>query len=183
MNEAEKRYIAQLKHKVRQAKLRYMKINKLKALPRLVTIKVNTNYVNPVTLNKVPYGPTVYEVRNSKTGRIDYYDKLTFWKLMPRVVKNNYNLLLLNPKEPIPGVRNPMTRGAVFPRNVRRVIAKPKTKTPSPNTAAKKIQSAVRKMISKKRAAAKSKTPSPNKRKTPSPNKRKTPSKSKSRSK
>jgi len=151
ITEAEKRYIAHLKHKVRQAKIRYMKINRLKALPRVVTVKLNTNYVNPITLNKVPYGPTIYEVRNHMTGRTNYYDKLTFWKLMPRVMKNNYNLLLLNPKEPIPGVRNPMTRNPVYPRNVRRVTATPKKKTPSPNTAAKKIQSAVRKHLSKKR--------------------------------
>lgn len=155
MNPAEKRYIAQLKHRVRMAKARYAKINKLKALPRIVTIKVNANYLNPVTLNKVPYGPTVYEVRNHKSGRVDYYDKLTFWKLMNKSVKNNYNLLLMNPKAPIPGVRNPTTRGAIYPRNVRRVIAKPKRKTPSPNTAARKIQSAVRKHLSKKRTRSK----------------------------
>ena len=90
---------------------------------------------------------------------------------------------MANPKVPIPGARNPVTRNPIYPRNVRRVAVVAKKKTPSPNTAAKKIQSAVRKVLSKKRAAAKSKTPVKAKPKTPSPNKRKTPSPKKSKSK
>jgi hypothetical protein len=57
---------------------------------------------------------------------------------------------MANPKVPIPGARNPVTRGPIYPRNVRRVTVAAKKKTPSPNAAAKKIQSAVRKRISKK---------------------------------
>jgi hypothetical protein len=71
--------------------------------------------------------------------------------------------MMMNPKAPIPGARNPMTRGAIYPRNIRRVTVAAKKKTPSPKTAAKKIQSAVRKHLSKKR-----KTPSTSKSKSKS---------------
>jgi hypothetical protein len=91
----------------------------------------------------------VYEVKNRSTGRKDYYDVNTFWKLM-KMIKNDYKLLMMNPKMPIPGARNPVTRGPIYPRNVRRVTVAAKKKTPSPKTAAKKIQSAVRKHLSRK---------------------------------
>ena len=55
-----------------------------------------------------------------------------------------------DPKVPIPGVRNPVTRGPIYPRNVRRVAVKAKAKSPTRSAAAKKIQSAVRKHLSKK---------------------------------
>ena len=99
-----------------------------------------------------PTGTVVYEIKNRKTGRKDYYDKKTFFTLM-KMLRSDYNLLMRNPKEPIPGARNPVTRGPIYPRNVQRVTVKPKKKTPSPKTAAKKIQSAYRKHVSKKRAA------------------------------
>ena len=90
-----KTVVADLKHKIREEKLRYIKINKLKALPRINTVYVNANYINPVTLSKVPTGLTVYEVKDPRTGRVDYYDKATFWNLVRRkskTVKNNFNL-------------------------------------------------------------------------------------------
>jgi hypothetical protein len=149
--------------------------SRVAAMPRIPKVILDANYVNPITHN-FPKNVVVYEIKNRTTGRTNYYDKETFRKLIT-AFKNDYNLLMMNPKVPIPGARNPMTRGPIYPRNVRRVTVAAKKKTPSPNTAAKKIQSAVRKMLSKKRAATKAKTPSPNKRKTP------TKSKSKSRSK
>ena len=163
--------------------------SRVAAMPRIPRVILEGNYVNPITLGW-PKSTVVYEIRNRFTGRTNYYDKETFRKLIT-AFKNDYNLLMANPKAPIPGVRNPVTRNPIYPRNVRRVTVAAKKKTPSPNTAAKKIQNAVRKVLSKKRAAAKSKTPvkakaktpSPNKRKSPSPNKRKTPSTSKSKSK
>ena len=145
------------KKKQRNVKARQVAISKRLALPRIPHIVLLNNYINPITLD-FPKGPIVYEIRNRSTGRANYYDKQTFWKLMS-MLKNDYNLLMRNPKVPIPGARNPVTRGPIYPRNVRRVTVKPKRKTPSPNTAAKKIQSVVRKHLSKKRK-------SPVKRKT-----------------
>jgi hypothetical protein len=177
------------KRKNRTTKAASAKRSRVAALPKIPKVILDANYVNPITLD-FPRKVIAYEIRNRFTGRTNYYDKDTFRKLIT-AFKNDYNLLMMNPKEPIPGARNPVTRNPIYPRNVRRVTVAAKKKTPSPTTAAKKIQNAVRKHLSKKRAAAKSKTPvkakpktpSPNKRKTPSPNKRKTPSKSKSKSK
>jgi hypothetical protein len=172
------------KRKLRKSRAAAEATSRIRALPAIPRIILDINYVNPVTLN-FPKNKVVYQLKNRFTGRTNYYDRDTFRKLIT-AFKNDYNLLMMNPKEPIPGARNPMTRNPIYPRNVRRVTVAAKKKTPSPNTAAKKIQSAARKMLSKKRAnAAKSrnakpKTPSPNKRKTPSPNKKST---SKSRSK
>lgn len=183
---AERARLIEAKISRRRAAARANAISRVRALPRIPRVILNSNYVNPITLNFPKGSLMVYELKNKKTGRVDYYDKSTFWHLMA-MPANNYKLLMMNPKEPIPGVRNPMTRNPIYPRNVRRVTVAVKKKTPSPNAAAKKIQSAVRKMISKKRVAANSKpkTASPNKRKTPSPNnvRRKTPSTSKSKSK
>ena len=118
-------------------------------MPRIPRVILEANYVNPITLN-FPKNTVVYEIKNRTTGRTNYYNKATFRKLIT-AFKNDYNLLMMNPKAPIPGARNPVTRGPIYPRNVRRVTVAAKKKTPSPNTAAKKIQSAVRKHLSKKR--------------------------------
>jgi hypothetical protein len=59
--------------------------------------------------------------------------------------------MMMNSKNPIPGARNPVTRNPIYPRNVRRVTVAPKKKTPSRSVAAKKIQGAVRKHLSKKK--------------------------------
>lgn len=125
--------------------------SRVTALPTIPRVIINENYVNPVTLNFPKGSVVVYEVRNRKTGRTDYYDKKTFYGLMT-MIRNNYNLLMKNPKVPIPGARNPVTRGPIYPRNVRRVTVKAKPKTPTRSAAAKKIQSAVRKHLSKKRS-------------------------------
>ena len=122
--------------------------SRVAAMPRIPRVILEANYVNPITLN-FPKNVVVYEIKNRTTGRTNYYNKATFRKLIT-AFKNDYNLLMANPKAPIPGARNPVTRGAIYPRNVRRVTVAAKKKTPSPNAAAKKIQSAVRKRISKK---------------------------------
>jgi hypothetical protein len=62
---------------------------------------------------------------------------------------------MMDPKVPIPGARNPMTRNPIYPRNVRRVTVVPKKKTPTKSAAAKQIQTAVRKHLSKKKRASK----------------------------
>lgn len=123
--------------------------SRVAAMPRIPKVILDGNYINPITLGW-PKGVIVYEIKNRATGRTNYYDKETFRKLIT-AFKNDYNLLMMNPKVPIPGARNPVTRGPVYPRNVRRVTVAAKKKTPSPNTAAEKIQSAVRKHLSKKR--------------------------------
>lgn len=174
--------VAQLKHKIRALKKRYAVANRLNALPRIKTVNVNANYLNPITLNKIPSGIVVYKVTDPSTKRVDFYTKNEFWKLVHShtpSLKNNYNMMMTHPRYKL--FNNPVTRNPVRPKNVTRVLAKTKKKTPSPNTAAKKIQSAVRKHLSKKRAVAKPKKPSPSKsrstRKTASPNKSKSRSK------
>jgi hypothetical protein len=127
------------------------KRSKVAAMPRVPRVILDANYVNPITLG-FPRNIVVYEIKNRSTGRTNYYDKETFRKLIT-AFKNDYNLLMMNPKVPIPHARNPVTRGPIYPRNIRRVTVAAKKKTPSPASAAKKIQSAVRKMISKKRAS------------------------------
>ena len=137
----------------RTAKARTVRLSKAKALPAVPRVILNANYVNPITLG-FPTGTVVYELKNKRTGRVDYYDKQTFYSLV-KMLKGSYNLLMMNPKEPIPGARNPVTRGPIYPRNIRRVAVVAKKKTPSPKTAAKKIQSAVRKHLNKKKRASK----------------------------
>lgn len=137
----------------RAAKYKAVKRTKVAALPTIPKVILDANYVNPITLN-FPKGVVIYEIKNRATGRKNYYDKTTFKKLITRF-KNDYNLLMMNPKSPIPGAKNPVTRGLVYPRNVRRVIVKPKPKTPSKSAAASKIQAALRKHLKKKNAVKK----------------------------
>jgi hypothetical protein len=125
--------------------------SKVMALPKVPRVMLSPGYVNPITLNFPRGSVIIYEITNRRTGRKDYFDKNTFWKLAQRA-PNNYWLLMADPKKPL-GFRNPTTRSNVYPRNVRRVTVAPKKKTPSPKAAAKKIQSAYRKHVSKKRAA------------------------------
>ena len=141
------------KRKVRKAKAKSVKRTKVAALPAIPKVILDANYVNPITL-EFPKGVVIYEIKNRTTGRANYYDRNTFRKLIT-AFKNDYNLLMMNPKSPIPGAKNPMTRGAIYPRNVRRVTVKPKSKTPSKSAAASKIQSAVRKHLKKKKAVKK----------------------------
>jgi hypothetical protein len=142
-----------LKRKERVNKLLKVARSKVAAMPRIPRVILNANYVNPITL-EFPKGMVVYELRNRTTGRTNYYDKETFRKLILNF-KGDYNLLMRNPKVPITGVRNPVTRGAVYPRNIRQVTVAAKKKTPSQNAAVKKIQSAYRKRVSKKTASPK----------------------------
>ena len=132
----------------RLKKARTARVSRAKALPVVPRVILDANYVNPITL-EFPKRMVVYEIKNRTTGRTNYYNKETFRKLI-KAFRTDYELLMANPKVPIPGARNPVTRGPIYPRNVRRVAVVPKKKTPSPNTAAKKIQSAVRKHLSKK---------------------------------
>jgi hypothetical protein len=138
--------------KIRQRlnKARTARVSRAKALPAVPRVILDANYVNPVTL-EFPKRMVVYEIKNRTTGRTNYYNKSTFRKLIT-AFKTDYDLLMANPKAPIPGARNPVTRGAIYPRNVRRVAVVTKKKTPSPNKAAKKIQSVVRKHLSKSKS-------------------------------
>ena len=145
--------LAAQKERVRANRAAAIKRSKVAALPKIPRIILDRNYVNPITLS-FPKNLVVYEIKNRTTGRTNYYNKSTFQKLIT-AFKNDYNLMLMNPKSPIPGARNPMTRGPIYPRNIRRVTVAAKKKTPSPKTAAKKIQSAVRKHLNKKKRASK----------------------------
>ena len=137
------------KVKARAAKRMSRRITEARALPKIPRVILNSNYVNPITL-AFPSGVVIYEITNKFTGRRNYYDKPTFAKLIKQF-NSDYNLMMMNPKVPIPGARNPMTRNPIYPRNIRRVTVAAKKKTPSPTAAAKKIQSAVRKHLSKKK--------------------------------
>ena len=136
----------------RAAKYKEVRRGKVAALPKIPKVILDANYVNPVTL-EVPKGVVIYEIKNKTTGRKNYYDKATFKKIITQF-KNDYNLLMANPKSPIKGARNPVTRGAIYPRNVRRVTVKAK-KSPTKSAAARKIQTAVRAHLKKKKAAKK----------------------------
>ena len=144
------------KARARNAKYRENLKSRVKALPKIPRVILAANYVNPITLD-FPKGMVVYEIKNRVTGRTNYYNKETFRKLIT-AFKNDYNLLMMNPKVPIPGARNPVTRGPIYPRNVRRVTVATKKKTPSPNTAAKKIQSAFRKRLLKRKTPNKARS-------------------------
>jgi hypothetical protein len=136
------------KYANRRSKAAAVKRSRVAAMPRIPKVILDANYVNPITLG-FPKNVVVYEIKNRRTGRTNYYDKETFRKLIT-AFKNDYNLLMMNPKAPIPGARNPVTRNPIYPRNVRRVTVSAKKKTPSPKTAAKRIVSATRKHLSKK---------------------------------
>lgn len=137
------------KRKQRKAKADSVKRSRVAALPRIPKVILDLNYVNPITL-EFPKGVVIYEIKNRFTGRKNYYNKATFAALIARF-KNDYNLMLMNPKEPIPGARNPVTRNPIYPRNVRRVTVKATNKS----VAARKIQSVVRAHLKKKKSAKK----------------------------
>jgi len=138
------------KRKERLNKAYSMARQEIAALPKVPRIFLEPNYVNPITLNFPKGSFIMYEITNRRTGRKDYFDKDTFWKLAQRA-PNNYGLLIADPKKPL-GFKNPTTRSNVYPRNVRRVTVAAKPKTPTRSAAARKIQSAVRKHLSKKKA-------------------------------
>lgn len=144
--------ICEKKRKYRAVKALWEMQEKMKALPKVKSIYIKNNYVNPVTLSFPPKGVIVYEVKNNATGRTNYYNPSTFWKLAGHA-KNNYKLLMFDPKLNI--FRNPVTRNPVRARNIQRVRVKAKPKTPSKSAAARKIQSAVRAHIKKKKGAKK----------------------------
>lgn len=137
----------------RKLKSNANKRSRVEALPKVPKVILDANYVNPVTL-EFPKGVVIYEIKNKTTGRKNYYNKNTFKKIITQF-KNDYNLLMMGPKSPIKGARNPVTRGAIYPRNVRRVTVKAKAKTPTKSTAARKIQSAVRAHLKKKKSVKK----------------------------
>jgi hypothetical protein len=132
------------------ATVRRSRVSSLPAIPRVI---LEANYVNPITLD-FPKNMIVYEIKNRFTGRTNYYNKSTFSRLI-KAFKNDYDLLMMNPKAPIPGARNPITRNPIYPRNVRRVTVAAKKKTPSPKTAANKIKTAIHKHVSKKKRVSK----------------------------
>jgi hypothetical protein len=140
--------LAARKHASRQAKAAAVRRNQVRAMPAIPRVILAQNYVNPITLG-FPRNIVVYEIRNRATGRTNYYNKETFRKLIT-TFKNDYALLMANPKVPIPGARNPVTRGPIYPRNIRRVTVKPKRKTPTRSAAANKIKKAIKKHISRK---------------------------------
>jgi hypothetical protein len=86
----------------------------------------------------------VYKIKDPVTGRIDYYNKQTFWRLVKGTVKNNSQLLTNRKKNLFP---NPVTRQTIKAKNVERVVIRAKPKTPSRSAAARKIASALRKKV------------------------------------
>lgn len=141
------------KRKTRAQKKYATLMNKIKALPGVKNVYIKTNYTNPITLVPPPRGVVVYHIRDPKTGRVDLYDKITFWRLMKQYspnIKNNYNLMMALPSRVL--FRNPVTRTGITTRNVQRVRARPKPKTPTRSAAARKIQSAYRKKVAARKS-------------------------------
>lgn len=94
-----------------------------------------------VHLNSGPFGSIMYQVRHRGTGKVNYFTPAKFFSFLNSTrYFNNYDVLMANPKAPL--------FNNVYPRNVQRVRV---MKKQSPKTAARKIQSAVRKHLSKKR--------------------------------
>lgn len=141
------------KRKARAQKKYETLMNRIKSLPGVTNIYIKANYTNPVTLAPPPRGVVVYHIKDSRTGRVDLYDKITFWSLMKRYspnIKNNYNLLMADPKRVL--FPNPATRTGVKTRNIKRVRAHEKRKTPTRSAAARKIASALRKKVAARKS-------------------------------
>ena len=141
------------KRQVRSPKAKNVARSKALALGKVPLVSVPKNYVNPVTLSRPPNGVIVFKVMDKRTGRTNYYNRATFFRFLSKFIKDNYNLLMADPKKPL--FRNPVTRGNVKPRNVQRVRIVKAAKTPTKSAAAKKIQAAVRKHLSKKKRVSK----------------------------
>ena len=139
------------KRKVRAVKKWVETVKRTEALPIPLTLYIANNYTNPVTLKAPPHGVAIYMITDPRTGRKNYYDRSTLLKLSRK--NSNYALLMANRKTPL--FKNPVTRSNIYPKNVRRVIVKPKRKTPSPKTAIKTIKKAVKKHLSKKKRVSK----------------------------
>lgn len=140
------------KQKAREEKRYNSIMNKLKSLPGVQNVTVAANYINPVTLGPPPRGVVVYHIKDPKTGRVDLYDKVTFWAMLRRYapnIKNNYNLMMALPRRVL--FPNPATRSEITTRNIRRVRARAKPKTPTRSAAARKIVSALRKKVAAKK--------------------------------
>ena len=73
------------KQKTREEKRYNTIMNKLKSLPGVENVTVAANYINPVTLGPPPRGVVVYHIKDPKTGRVDLYDKTTFWAMMRQI--------------------------------------------------------------------------------------------------
>lgn len=155
--------VAALKQRVRALRRHVMRVNRTWQMPKIRVVPVNANYINPVTLEAPPKGVVVYKVHDPVTGRLDYYNKVTFWRLVGRSAKNNWNLFVNRKKRLFV---NPVTRAVIQAKNVERVVVRPKPKTPSRSAAAAKIKNALRKKLVVKKAASTRKPASP-KKKTP----------------
>ena len=139
------------KRKLRSPKAKKTAQNKALALGKVANVSVPKNYINPVTLSAPPRGVIVFKVTDKNSGRTNYYNRATLFRLLANFIKNNYNLLMADPKKSL--FRNPMTRGNVKARNIQRVRIIKTAKTPTKSAAARKIQSAVRRHQAKKRAS------------------------------
>ena len=119
----------------RAERRRLSNVSRRTALPRPPTVRLNSG----------PFGSIMYQVRHRGTGKVSYYTPAKFFSFLNKTrYFNNYDVLMANPKAPL--------FNNVYPRNVQRVRVQKKKKTPSPNAAAKKIQSAVRKHLAKARS-------------------------------
>jgi len=141
------------KRKLRSPKAKEAARNKAIALGRVPNVSVPKNYVNPVTHNTPPKGVIVFRVTDKSTGRVNYYNRATLFRLLSNFIKTNYNLLMTDPKKAL--FRNPVTRGNVKARNIQRVRIIKSAKTPTKSAAARKIQSAVRKHLAQKKRVSK----------------------------
>jgi hypothetical protein len=112
------------KRALRKSKKSRVSKSRKSQVPKPSSVVINGNYVNPISLSSIPVNVVVYEVVNRGTKRKNYYERKNLWPLLPKSIKNNYNLMLAFPKTPL--FRNPYTRGNVYPRNIRRVVMRSK---------------------------------------------------------
>ena len=109
-----------LKRAARKSKKMRVSKSQKAALPKLKSVKIPGNYINPLTHSPMKEA-ILYMLTNRGTGRKNYFTRAEVSKLAGKSM-SNYNLLMLDPKKSI--VKNPLTRNPVYARNLQRVRAK-----------------------------------------------------------
>jgi hypothetical protein len=105
-----------------ERKLKKSRISKSRvaALPKVRSVKVPSNYINPLTRSPMKEA-IFYMLTNRGTGRKNYFTLAEIGKLVGRSL-TNYQLLMFDPKKQM--FRSPVTRNPVYARNLQRVRSK-----------------------------------------------------------
>jgi hypothetical protein len=105
-----------------ERKLKKSRVSKSRAaaLPKVRSIKVPKNYINPISHSPMKEA-IFYMLTNRGTGRKNYFTRAEIGKLVGRSL-TNYQLLMFDPKKQM--FKNPITRNPVYARNLQRVRSK-----------------------------------------------------------